>query len=99
MATKAELATELAYLKKQMTERDASTRADPETETETDPETQENAPGDWTALLKEKGLWSDDTAELLEKLTGEFEDLSHDKPLLTAAAAFGLGFVLGRMSK
>lgn len=105
MATKAELAAELAYLKQQMAERDANTKTDPapvtapESGPEAEPEMQANAPSDWTALLTEKGLWSDDTAKLLDQLTKEFEDLSHEKPVLTVAAAFGLGFILGRMSK
>lgn len=67
------------------------------TTTEADPASE--PPIDWARLLAAHGLDSDESASLLEHLTRELGDLPHNKPLFTAAAAFGLGFVLGRMSK
>jgi len=94
MATKAELAAELALLRQQLAERDTAPVPEPEPEPD-DPTT---AP-DLAKTLADHGLDISDPAELLKQLTKELEGLAQDKPLLTAATAFGLGFALGRMSK
>lgn len=103
MPTKAELSQELDRLRQISADRDKASPAmpanDPAAGPAADPAPDAAPAIDWAGLLGGKGLDGTDTAELLEKLTSELGDLPQNKPLLTAAAAFGLGFVLGRMSK
>lgn len=63
-------------------------------------------PQDWETvkatladLLQAHGIDPAEPEALLRQLGGELADLPRSKPLLTVAAAFGLGFALGRMSK
>jgi len=99
MATKAELQAELEQLRAQMTQRRESD--DGESSAEADEAgTNDAQPQDgWASLLKSQGLDATDTEALLEQLSEELGDLPHNKPLITSIAAFGVGFVLGRMSK
>ncbi len=105
MATKAELAAELANLKAEMERRDAIPDTIPDEDTrpsQSDPQPdpdQERQTGAWNRMLASHGLDPDDTRALLGQLSEELGDLPANKPLITAIAAFGLGFVLGRMSK
>jgi hypothetical protein len=86
-----DLADELAQLRQSIAARNVTVK--PTGNPKTTP------PTDWDDLLAAHGLSGEDTSKLLEQLTKELGDLPHNKPMLTAAAAFGLGFVLGRMSK
>lgn len=63
------------------------------------PDAQAEAPPDWAKLLESLGVNTTDAKELLDQFSHELGDLTKDKPLTSMAAAFGLGFVLGRMSK
>ncbi len=103
MATKAELQAELTELRRQLRDRP---EAAPETAA---PDTAESSPEPeaphrsmqtaFEQLLKDHGLSSDDMRGLMDQLNEELGHLPQDKPLLTALGAFGLGFVLGRLSK
>ncbi|MBO9449753.1 hypothetical protein J7426_05765 [Tropicibacter sp. R16_0] len=96
MATKAQLEAELAALKSQL----AASNAKPAPEPEPDPEPEQNdEQSAFTALLKEHGVDTHDIDALWAQFSSELSDLPEKKPLLTAVAAFGLGFALGRMSK
>ena len=99
MATKAELAAELDVLRAKLAARDAPDAPDtdqpaPEKTSDPDPQT-----GDWAEMLWAQGLDPTDTQALLSQLSDELGTLPSNKPLITAIAAFGVGFVLGRMSK
>jgi hypothetical protein len=96
MATKAELQAELEKLRAEMAEDKA-----PDTSTDASaPEPAKTTPLDgWTEMLKSHGLDATDTQALMTQLSDELGDLPKNKPLITAIAAFGVGFVLGRMSK
>lgn len=95
MATKAELSAELARLR-QMHAEHTATQA-PKSAQAAPQEPASNP--DWAGLLAEHGLDMDDPARLLQRLSKELGALKPDKTLLSVAAAFGLGFALGRMSK
>ncbi|WP_164659043.1 hypothetical protein [Tropicibacter sp. Alg240-R139] len=92
MATKAQLEAELATLKSQL----AASKPEPVPEPEPD-DTEEHST--FSALLKEHGVDTRDIDALWAQFSTELSDLPEKKPLLTAVAAFGLGFALGRMSK
>lgn len=99
MVTKAELEVELLQLRQQSAERDAGRVTVPEPTPDPAPEPDLDPSGDWAKILGDLGLENMDPAGLLDQLTKELGDVPRNKPLLSAAAAFGLGFVLGRMSK
>lgn len=92
MATKAELQEELAQLKAQMAQRDAPDDV-------AQAKQADDATSGWGEMLRSHGLDAADTEALMTKLSEELGDLPRNKPLITAIAAFGVGFVLGRMSK
>ena len=96
MTTKADLNAEFVHLRQKQARTDSPPA--PEAESGDTPPAPDNAP-DWAELLGQHGLDIDDPAGLIKQLTKELDTLARDKPLLTASAAFGLGFVLGRMSK
>lgn len=103
MTTKAELETELAALRKEMAERDKmlETTAS-ERQTEPGPEDKNAAPPRLSMIedaLKQYGIEPDDLDAIWEKLSAELNHLPRDKPILTHAVAFALGFILGRMTK
>lgn len=103
MATKAQLMAELDLLKQQMASRDdisaSQSKAGAKTVDEAG-ETEETDPKSYLGkLLEAQGIDKDEIDELWSQLTTELGDLTREKPILTAAAAFGVGFVLGRMSK
>ncbi|MEM8630652.1 MAG: hypothetical protein AAGF74_05400 [Pseudomonadota bacterium] len=91
MATKAELEAELAALKLEMN----APANDP---AEADPEPKS---GDTRleAFFADHGLSKDDLEALWSQFSKELGDLPHEKPITLALGAFGLGFLLGRMSK
>lgn len=103
MATKAELTAELADLRAQMAARDKTGADDtgqpaPGATPDAGPD-EAPSTGDWADMLKSQGLDPTDAQALLAQLSDELGELPQNKPLLTAIAAFGLGFALGRMSK
>lgn len=50
-------------------------------------------------LLRPLGVSEEELETLAQQFWKELDTLPQNKPLLTAIAAFGLGFVLGRMTK
>ena len=94
MATKAQLEAELATLKAQL----ATERPQPEPEPKPEP-TVSDEQNAFAALLKDHGVDTKDIEALWAQFSTELSYLPEQKPLLTAVAAFGLGFALGRMSK
>ena len=96
MATKAQLEAELAALKAQLA--DAAAKPEPEPEPEAEP-TQSDEQNAFAALLRDHGVDTKDIEALWAQFSTELSDMPEQKPLLTAVAAFGLGFALGRMSK
>jgi len=95
MATKAQLEAELANLKAQM----AQTRPEPEPRSEPEEPPVTDAQGAFSALLEDHGIDTSDIDALWRQFSDELKDLPEQKPLVTAVAAFGLGFALGRLSK
>lgn len=94
MATKAQLEAELAALKSQL----AKAEPTPEPEPVTEPE-QADGQSSFSALLREHGVSTEDIDALWKQFSAELSDMPEKKPLVTAVAAFGLGFALGRLSK
>ncbi|WP_425046405.1 hypothetical protein [Primorskyibacter sp. S87] len=101
MATKAQLEAELAALKAQLASRPESSTADPASVSEESASagTAEEAKDRFTELLREQGIDPTEIETLWSSLSHELEDLTRDKPLVTAIAAFALGFALGRITK
>lgn len=100
MATKAELEEELTQLRKQMAEHDETTASDAASKPDDEADSVQTVFSDLLAghgveATEISALWTQFTGELSSELDG----LPEKKPLLTAALAFGLGFVLGRISK
>lgn len=97
MATKAQLQIELAELRQQMASRqkgpDPAVTPDKKSTANIDPRAQ------FAELLTSHGIDADEIERLWKQFSQELGDLSREKPLLTAAGSFGIGFVLGRMSK
>ncbi|MBK0326627.1 hypothetical protein I5535_04900 [Rhodobacteraceae bacterium F11138] len=89
MATKAELEAELADLRKQLAERAA----------EASQNVQSEAPAALSDMLAAHGLSPEDITRAWDQLSREIGSLPQNRPLMTAVAAFGIGFVLGRMSR
>ena len=103
MATKAQLLAELDLLKQQMASRDDISESQSGERNKTAEQAADSEDSDpksyLSKLLEEQGIDKDEIDALWSQLTGELGDLTREKPLLTTAAAFGVGFVLGRMSK
>lgn len=99
MATKAQLEAELATLKAQLAQPTPAPDPTPETNDDAADETTADDKHGFVTLLKEHGIDPDDIEALWTKFSAELKDLPEQKPLVTAVAAFGLGFALGRMSK
>lgn len=97
MATKAELEAELRALKASLASQEKTPGRAPEPEPTPAPEA--SARASLEEMLGAHGIAPEDITTLWDQFTEEFGDLPHQKPLLTAIAAFGLGFVLGRMSR
>lgn len=51
------------------------------------------------ALLAEGGHGIKTMEEIWDRLNAELDDLPRDKPFLTAMAALGVGYLLGRLQK
>lgn len=101
MTTKAELEAELSHLKEQMRQRDASAPP-PVNDAEPTAATATDGTGPLSGLtdvLKTHGFGPDDLESIWADINAELDDFTTKKPKLTAVGAFGLGFVLGRMSK
>lgn len=96
MATKAQLEAELATLKQQLEDRETVHETPAKADVEPDNPDEQSA---FSGLLKEHGFEGHEIDALWEQFSTELGDFPEKKPLLTAVAAFGLGFVLGRMSK
>ncbi|MFD3191442.1 hypothetical protein ACFMPD_14350 [Sedimentitalea sp. HM32M-2] len=99
MATKAELEAELADLRAELErsrERLEETAADAAAAATS---VVQEAPAALVDLLRAQGVGADEIAALWQRLSDELGGLPQNKPLLTAIGAFGLGFLLGRMSK
>ena len=99
MATKAQLMAELDALKQQMASRDDPAPTTPDETEQTDENPDSDPLSSLSCMFTSHGIAAADLDALWSKFSNEVNELSHDKPLLTAAAAFGLGFALGRMSK
>lgn len=102
MTTKAELEAELKQLKDEMKQRDAASDTATSTPKETakkGADTADASLSDLSDVLKAKGLDPTEIEHLWAQVSSELDDFPNRKPLLTAVAAFGLGFMLGRMSK
>jgi hypothetical protein len=105
MPTKAELEAELAAVKKELDASrgaDATTDDGTATDTEDDPDAGSGGGTGSAAidkLLAENGIETADIRALMDAFGSELGQLPQNKPVLTALGAFGLGFVLGRMSK
>ncbi|MFT5342468.1 MAG: hypothetical protein ACI9BH_001682 [Paracoccaceae bacterium] len=102
MATKAQLMVELDLLKQQMASRDDTSARkaateQPKIEAETDDKTDPKS--FLSTLLASHGIDETEIDALWAQLSGELGDLTREKPLLTVVAAFGIGFVTGRLSK
>lgn len=95
MATKAQLEAELADLKAKLA---ANSSHPSKGESDVD-----DAPAEARTtledMLADQGIDTKEIEELWAQFSAELGDFPQQKPLLTAIAAFGLGFVLGRMSK
>ena len=90
MTSRSEFAAELAGLRQQLGERPApAPRSAPKA-----PE----AAFSLDALLGEKGLNIRSAEELWDRLNAELDGVPQDKPLLTALAALGIGYLLGRVT-
>ncbi len=96
MATKAELEAELADLRKKLADTKADAKADDAPEPDEDPPA---STGGLAGILAEHDVKTEDLEDLWNQLVKELDGLPQRKPLLTAAAAFALGFILGRASK
>ncbi|GGH24070.1 hypothetical protein SAMN05444007_103449 [Cribrihabitans marinus] len=92
MPTKAELEKEISQLKAKATEKVPDPR-----KIEV-PDKDELKDG-FRNLLEAQGIQPDEIEALWSDFRQQIADVPRDKPLMTAIAAFGLGFVLGRMSK
>ncbi|MDK3072603.1 hypothetical protein QO034_05730 [Sedimentitalea sp. JM2-8] len=90
MATKAELEAELAELRQKMEQKVSETV---EAAARTD------APEAFAEMLSRHGIGSEEISQLWTKLSDELGPLTQNKTLMAAIGAFGLGFVLGRLSK
>lgn len=88
MPTKAELEDELKALKEDRAreQEDQDDQDPPEKQTLAD-------------MLSGHGVDKDQIDALWAQLSEELGHLPERKPLMTAVAAFGLGFIIGRMSK
>lgn len=89
MATKAELESELADLRRQLAERPAVVETDeaepPEADT-AEPETQKDE------AAEAEIDWEQEVADVF----AQFDDMTHKKPLLFALGAFSIGYLIGR---
>lgn len=107
MTTKAELEAEVAALRHAIEERDKvlETNAREDDEKANSPaadDVHEGAQRSSSMIedaLKQYGIEPDDLDAIWEKLSVELNHLPRDKPILTHAVAFALGFILGRMTK
>ncbi len=98
MATKAEMAAELALLRQKCAEQHPKPSSQ-KSKTGSDSGHEPDLSDDLDGWLASHGIKTDDTARLLKRLTKELDGVAHDKPLMTAGVAFAMGFALGRMSK
>ncbi len=96
MVTKAELEAELADLREKLKERE-----DHEELSVTAPQSNRSAEdkSDLSKELLDFGSNGESVEEIFRQLCHELDDLHKQKPVLTVAAAFALGFLLGRSSK
>lgn len=101
MATKAELEAELAALRGIIAEQSKAIEDPPEKDTPAEPAASEESTvrSALEEVLAEHGVETDDLGALWTQLSEELEGLTKNKPLVTALAAFALGFVLGRATK
>ena len=99
MATKAELETELAALRSIIAEQSKALEDDARHIPEEAPEPEVSAKSALEDVLTEHGIETDELGALWTQLSEELEGLTKNKPLVTALAAFALGFVLGRATK
>ena len=99
MATKAELQAELEKLRADMAKDETPDNAVASKSADSSESGTSSTPDGWAEMLKSRGLDAADAEALLAQLSDELGDLPKNKPLITAIAAFGVGFVLGRMSK
>lgn len=90
MATKAELEQEVAELRSKLADQES---------TQTANEADEETPGAFAEILNDHGVDADQIEALWAQFSKELGDIPQDKPLLTAIAAFGIGFALGRLTK
>ncbi|WP_146345303.1 hypothetical protein [Falsiphaeobacter marinintestinus] len=88
MPTKAELEDELKALKEDRArdQKDQDDQDPPEKQTLAD-------------MLSSHGVDKDQIDALWSQFSEELGHLPERKPLMTVVAAFGLGFIIGRMSK
>jgi hypothetical protein len=90
MATKADLESELAALRKELAAlKDTARDAAPPTD---DADGAHSIPGDILAAIK-----GTDIEGLAKQLTNEIETSMHEKPLLTALGILVVGYALGRI--
>lgn len=92
MATKAQLEAELTELKAKLSRTEEP--AEPEVSTDAD-----NHRASFDKMLSGYGVDSSDLDALWTQFSKELGDFPTQKPLMTAIAAFGLGFALGRITK
>lgn len=71
-----------------------SDRADPDAR-----ESEADVRSELDRLLHPLGVSSEELDALADQFWKELDSLPQNKPLLTAIGAFGLGFVLGRMTR
>ncbi|WP_170482343.1 hypothetical protein [Ruegeria arenilitoris] len=96
MATKAELEAELADLREKLNERDDQEELSV-TSPQSDNDAEENS--SLSKELSDFGINGESIEEVFRQLVHELDDFHKQKPVLTVAAAFALGFLLGRSSK
>jgi hypothetical protein len=103
MATKAELLAELDALRAKMAEIDEPETPAPQDPSPSDGASQETeraaAASELERLLTPHGVSVSEIEGLVQQLWKELDTLPHNKPIVTAIAAFALGFLAGRLTK
>lgn len=94
MPTKAQLEEEIRDLRQQL-----QAPAAPQERSGPPADEEDTDRSEFAKLLEAQGIDTAQIEALWAQFSEELGDLPQNKPLLTAIAAFGLGFTLGRLSK
>jgi ElaB/YqjD/DUF883 family membrane-anchored ribosome-binding protein len=102
MATKAQLEAELAALRAKLAESQAAKATASQDAARKAADKQGSAPADAdtvTSILEDHDIRPEELEDVWHQFVAELEEFPQRKPLLTAAAAFALGFILGRATR